>query len=106
MTPVIGRKYTVLIAVCSSFIGVALEYVAKDNATFFGGKFINGLCIGTFNTICLTYVSEVSPLALRGILTAFCNLALSIGPLICVALATVYGSLPNVWAYVCSVLVE
>ncbi|KAI0123713.1 maltose permease [Xylariales sp. AK1849] len=96
---VIGRKWAIFLFLCNSFIGVALEYIATTNGVFFAGKMLNGLSLGAFNCLCVAYVSEISPLAIRGITTAMCNLSLAIGPLICVILGDVYGSLPNRWAY-------
>jgi SP family general alpha glucoside:H+ symporter-like MFS transporter len=59
-----------------------------------------GISIGVFNTVCVSYVSEISPLALRGLTTAMCNLSLAIGPLICVLIGNEYASLETRWAYV------
>ena len=96
----IGRKWTVVGGVCNTFIGVALEYIATTKGVFFGGKMINGVSIGLFNAVCVTYVTEIVPLALRGIFTSACNLSLCLGPFICVLIGDGYADLENRWAYV------
>lgn len=61
---------------------------------------VNGLSLGAFNALCVSYISEISPLPLRGVATAMCNLSLAIGPLICVVVGEQYGNLTTAWAYV------
>ncbi|CDK24448.1 unnamed protein product [Kuraishia capsulata CBS 1993] len=78
-----GRKWIIVIALIVSIPSIAIEYVATSIEVFFAGKFINALCLGVFSTLCVTYVSEVSPLALRGLSAALCSLSLCIGPFIC-----------------------
>lgn len=57
---VIGRKWTILIGLCLSYIGITLEVVATTNEVFFAGKFVNGLSGGMLVTVCVTYVGEVT----------------------------------------------
>lgn len=85
---------------CNTFVGTGLEFAATTNAVFFVGKLINGFSVGALNTICVSYISEVAPLAIRGMFTGLSNVSLCIGPFICVALGTVYGDLDSRWAYV------
>jgi SP family general alpha glucoside:H+ symporter-like MFS transporter len=56
----IGRKLVYLIAFAFIFTGATLETVATTNPVFFASKFINGFPVGTFGTITVTYLGEVS----------------------------------------------
>ncbi len=95
-------------------LGITVEVVANTtsdgNATFFGGKFINGIAIGGLISTSMTYVGEVSrlsigisrqlsPTPLRGIFTAACALAFTIGPFIVSFIVNAFGGLQNSWAY-------
>lgn len=59
----IGRKITYLCAFVFMLVGITLEVVATTNPVFFAGKFINGFPVGAFGTITMTYLGEVSKLA-------------------------------------------
>lgn len=60
----IGRKYLIGGAYVLVMVGITLEVIANTtadgNATFFGGKFINGIAIGGLISTVMTYVGEVS----------------------------------------------
>lgn len=86
--------------ICNTFIGTGLELSATHFGVFLAGKTIMAFSLGIFNVVCLAYVSELSPLAIRGITTAACDLSLSVGPVITVGIGYHYASLPNRWAYV------
>lgn len=66
---ILGRKPTMMICLALSFVAITLEFVATTMGVFFGGKIINGVATGALASICTTYVGEVAPLALRGLLT-------------------------------------
>ena len=55
----IGRRYTIVCALTLSFVAITMEFVATTNPVFFGGKLINGIAVGTLQTIAGTYVGEV-----------------------------------------------
>lgn len=42
---------------------------------------------------------QISPLALRGIMTAAAAISFTIGPFIVALIINSYGNLPNAWAY-------
>ncbi|EFX04971.1 maltose permease [Grosmannia clavigera kw1407] len=95
----VGRRWTILATICVSFVGTGLEFASTTNALFFAGKFVNGLAVGSFNTICVSYISEISPLPIRGLFTGLSNVSLCIGPFICTGLGERYGNLSTRWAY-------
>ncbi|KAH9432013.1 hypothetical protein MCOR02_006717 [Pyricularia oryzae] len=52
-----------------TYAAVTLELVSTTDATFFGGKFLNGFAIGFLQSVTVTYIGDVTPLALRGFFT-------------------------------------
>lgn len=98
--PGFGRKKIVIAGIANTLIGVALEFRATSDGVFLAGKLVNGFSIGILNTVCVAYVSEISPLPLRGVATAACNFSLTIASLLVPVLGVVYGSQNNRWAYV------
>jgi len=63
----VGRKWTFGIGAVFSIAGIAVVFIARQPGVFLAGKMINGISLG----ICLTngqiYVSEITPLHLRGV---------------------------------------
>ncbi|KUL89531.1 hypothetical protein ZTR_04285 [Talaromyces verruculosus] len=94
-----GRRWTILCALVISVAAVTLEFVATTNEMFFGGKFLNGFALGALASVPVTYVGEISPLALRGMLTCVTALAYCIGPLIVALITNTTGTYDNRWAY-------
>nr|QFR37180.1 MFS transporter [Cyberlindnera americana] len=78
-----GRRLILVLMLIITIPSIAMEYVATSIHVFVAGKSLNALCLGCFNTICLSYVSEISPMALRGWSASACTLSMCIGPFIC-----------------------
>ncbi|KAL7418648.1 hypothetical protein Q5752_007107 [Cryptotrichosporon argae] len=99
----IGRKWNLLMCYVLLMIGVTIEVVSNlataNNAVFFVGKVINGVALGVLVTTVMTYIGEIAPLALRGILTAAAAAAFTLGPLVQSLITNSYGSLANSWSY-------
>lgn len=55
----LGRRNTLIGALCISFAAITMEFVATTNELFFGGKFINGFAVGTIQIVAGSYVGEV-----------------------------------------------
>ncbi|KAJ2896808.1 hypothetical protein MKZ38_005218 [Zalerion maritima] len=94
-----GRKWTLISSLVITFAAVAMEFVALTNGLFFGGKFLNGYVSGIILTVAVTYIGEVSPLALRGVLTCMTALMMTIGPLTAAIIVNFTGEYENRWAY-------
>lgn len=75
----IGRKNTIMASLAVSYASVTLEVVATTNQIFFAGKFLNGFVVGTLAAVCTTYLGEIAPLVLRGLLTCLIALAYTVG---------------------------
>ncbi|KAF9880507.1 hypothetical protein CkaCkLH20_02461 [Colletotrichum karsti] len=95
----LGRKTVIMIALAFSFVGITLEFVATTNEVFFGGKFINGFAIGALGSVTVTYIGEITPLALRGLFTCLTGLSYTLGPLIVAVIINETGTLNSRWAY-------
>jgi hypothetical protein len=99
LADIIGRKYMFALTYVFCFVGITLEVVATTNEIFFAGKFIAGFAIGGFITTSMTYIGEVAPLALRGVLTAASAIAFTLGPFIVSLIVNSTGSQDSRWAY-------
>lgn len=89
----------VMIAVILSFVAITMEFVATTPELFFGGKFLNGFLTGALASVTVTYIGEVAPLALRGMLTCLTALAYTLGPLTVALIINTTGVYTNRWAY-------
>ena len=67
----LGRRASFLLAATLSAAGIAVVYTASTPGTFLAGKIVNGLSLGLCLTTGPTYISEVTPLELRGIALSF-----------------------------------
>jgi SP family general alpha glucoside:H+ symporter-like MFS transporter len=82
-----------------SYVSVTMEVVANTNGLFFAGKFINGFVVGVLAAVCPTYLGEIVPLALRGLLTAMIAFAYALAPLTAAVIVNFTGTKTNAWAY-------
>lgn len=63
-----------------TIVGVFLQWFSPGNLPLlFGGKVLTGIPLGVFISIAPTYCSEISPLALRGAITAAVNFSIVLG---------------------------
>jgi SP family general alpha glucoside:H+ symporter-like MFS transporter len=95
----IGRKRTLTIGYLIIFVSITIETLSTSNLVFFVGKFLSGFAIGVFTTTALTYLGEIAPRPVRGILTSAAGMALIIGPFIVSVVVKVTGYRTNRWAY-------
>ncbi|RDW87540.1 hypothetical protein BP5796_03234 [Coleophoma crateriformis] len=94
-----GRKNTIAAALLGSFVSVTLEFIATTSPIFFLGKLINGFVVGTLAATSTTYLGEVAPTALRGLLTCMIALAYTVGPLTAALILNSTGTAETRWAY-------
>ncbi|KAI6379171.1 hypothetical protein MCOR25_002047 [Pyricularia grisea] len=99
LADLIGRQRVVMLALVITYAAVTLEFVSTTNAMFFGGKFLNGFAIGFLQSVTVTYIGEVTPLALRGFFTCLSAASYTLGPLVCALIVNDTGTLPTRWAY-------
>jgi SP family general alpha glucoside:H+ symporter-like MFS transporter len=95
----LGRRMVVIICLILSFVAITMEFVATTNELFFGGKFLNGFLTGALASVTVTYIGEVAPLKLRGLLTCLTALAYTLGPLTVALIVNSTGVYTTRWAY-------
>lgn len=95
----IGRRRIVMLALFVSYVAITLEFVSTTSQLFFSGKFLNGFAVGTLASVCPTYIGEISPLALRGLLTCLIALANTVGSLTAAIILNSTGTSQTRWAY-------
>ena len=78
---------------------VFIQFFAPNLTVLCFGEVIAGLFWGVFVNLSPTYSSEVSPVALRGILLAFTNMAFVIGQFIGQGMAAAFQNYTNSWGY-------
>ncbi|EPE05952.1 maltose permease mal31 [Ophiostoma piceae UAMH 11346] len=99
LNDLVGRKPVLISTLLLSFVAVTLEFIATTNEVFFAAKFLNGFVTGSLTSTAITYIGEVTPLALRGLTTCISALMMTIGPLTAAIIVQKTGDLPDHWAY-------
>lgn len=94
-----GRKRTLIgcLIIVTGFI--FMTFFASTNVVLFVGEMLCGIVWGVLSSLAPTYASEVCPLRLRDILTAYVNLCWSTGQLIATGVLAGYASNNTQWAY-------
>lgn len=59
LADIIGRRWTLVVALAVSFAAITIEFIATTNEVFFAGKFVNGFAVGTIQATSGTYIGEV-----------------------------------------------
>ncbi|CAM1504268.1 Fc.00g018590.m01.CDS01 [Cosmosporella sp. VM-42] len=95
----LGRRMVIIICLVITYAAITMEFVATTNALFFGGKFLNGFAVGALASVTVSYIGEVTPMALRGMLTCLSALAYTLGPLVVALIVNETGTFENRWAY-------
>ncbi|KAK5073701.1 hypothetical protein LTR51_004282 [Lithohypha guttulata] len=95
----LGRKKTFGLCVLLTTCFVFIQFFARSLPVLLVGELLGGLVLGCYVTIFPVYASEVCPIALRGILTSFTNIAFVAGQLIANGVTAGTSKLDNHWAY-------
>ena len=95
----LGRRMVIILCLIVTFGAITMEFVATTPELFFGGKFLNGFVVGALASVTVTYIGEVAPFALRGMLTCLTALAYTLGPLTVALIVNSTGTMTNRWAY-------
>lgn len=94
-----GRKKTFGVCVVLTAGCVFIQFFARSLSVLLAGELLGGLVLGTYVTIAPAYASEVCPVALRGVLTSFTNIAFVGGQLIANGVIAGTSKLSTHWAY-------
>lgn len=94
-----GRKKVLYFCNVMVIGTIFIQFFSPNLGVLCLGEVLAGVTWGIFVTVSPTYASEVSPTALRGILTAFTNLAFVIGQFIAQGVTAGLEGRPDKWAY-------
>ncbi|KAH7155180.1 general substrate transporter [Dactylonectria estremocensis] len=95
----LGRRAVIIICLVIAYAAITMEFVATTNELFFGGKFLNGFSVGALASVTVSYIGEIAPMPLRGLLTCLTGLAYTFGPLIVALVVNETGTFETRWAY-------
>ncbi|OAL37866.1 hypothetical protein AYO20_02699 [Fonsecaea nubica] len=94
-----GRRFALCCIFAVRLTSVTLEFIATTNNIFFAGRFLGGFSTGGTNSLCMAYIGEITPLALRGVLTAAVPISLILGSLSSALVVNFTGNQSTRWAY-------
>jgi MFS transporter, SP family, general alpha glucoside:H+ symporter len=77
-----GYRYTVITCLALITCWVAIMFTATTVQQLLPAYILSGIPWGVFQTLCITYASEVTPIALRGYLTTWVNFCWGLGQII------------------------
>ncbi|KAK2827830.1 hypothetical protein FQN49_007300 [Arthroderma sp. PD_2] len=77
-----GYRWTILGSLAWLTAFISLFFTANNVQTLLAGEILCGIPWGVFQTLTITYASEVCPVALRGYLTTYVNFCWGLGQLI------------------------
>lgn len=95
----IGRKKTLIgcLVLVSGFVFIV--FFAENIGVLLAGQMLCGIIWGVLTSLAPTYASEITPLRLRGILTAYVNLCWSMGQFISTGVLAGMESNETKWGY-------
>jgi SP family general alpha glucoside:H+ symporter-like MFS transporter len=95
-----GRRWSMAGCCILSCVAVAIQFSTdKNKIQLVVAELLNGLVIGAYPVLAPAYISEVSPVVLRGIFTATINTAYVTGQLIASGVLAGTQSRPDKWSY-------
>ncbi|KXL43345.1 hypothetical protein M433DRAFT_70359 [Acidomyces richmondensis BFW] len=94
-----GYRYTVMTCLICIMGFIAIFFTAQSVHALLAAEILCGIPWGIFQTLTITYASEVCPVALRGYLTTYVNLCWGLGQLISIGvIKSMLGRTDN-WAW-------
>lgn len=94
-----GYKKTMFISLILMLLFTFIPFFAENVETLVAGGFLQGIPWGIFQTLTVTYASDICPVVLRAYLTTYVNLCWVIGQLIATAVLRAMISRDDEWAY-------
>jgi sugar porter (SP) family MFS transporter len=82
-----------------SIASIFLQFFSEGSAVLFVGELFNGAVTGGYPVIANAYISEVTPLAARGVASAFLNLSYVIGQLVASGMLKGTSTIDSKWSY-------
>ncbi|KAL4931322.1 putative MFS alpha-glucoside transporter [Aspergillus undulatus] len=94
-----GYRYTVMACLILITAWTAIFFTAPNVQALLAAEILAGIPWGVFQTLCVTYASEVCPVALRSYLTTYVNFCWGLGQLIGVGVIRAMIGRQDEWAY-------
>ncbi|KAF2172568.1 hypothetical protein M409DRAFT_17800 [Zasmidium cellare ATCC 36951] len=94
-----GYRKTVMTCLVLIIGFIAIFFTAPNVETLLVGEILCGIPWGVFQTLSITYASEVCPIALRGYLTTYVNMCWGLGQLIAIGVIRSMLNRTDEWAY-------
>ncbi|KAK4678933.1 hypothetical protein QC764_001060 [Podospora pseudoanserina] len=94
-----GYRWTVIASLMVLNGWIALFFTAQNVQTLLAAEILCGVPWGIFQTLTITYASEVCPVAMRGYLTTYVNFCWGLGQLIGIGVIMSMLGRRDEWAY-------
>ncbi|KAK4463006.1 general substrate transporter [Cladorrhinum samala] len=94
-----GYRWTVIVCLMLINAWTALFFTAQNVQTLLAAEILCGIPWGVFQTLTITYASEVCPVAMRGYLTTYVNFCWGLGQLIGIGVIMSMLDRNDEWAY-------
>ncbi|SPQ24967.1 b5312376-c735-4eb7-ba15-e3e35c0f7a02 [Thermothielavioides terrestris] len=94
-----GYRWTVMVCLMLISAWTALFFTAQNVQTLLAGEILCGIPWGVFQTLTITYASEVCPVAMRGYLTTYVNFCWGLGQVIGIGVIMSMLDRQDEWAY-------
>ncbi|PKY01491.1 putative transporter [Aspergillus campestris IBT 28561] len=94
-----GYRYTLIACLILITAWTAIFFTAPNVQALLAAEILAGIPWGVFQTLTVTYASEVCPVALRGYLTTYVNFCWGLGQLIGVGVIKAMIPRTDEWAY-------
>lgn len=94
-----GYRYTILVCLTLVAAWTAIFFTAQSVVSLLIAEILCGIPWGVFQTLTITYASEVCPVALRGYLTTYVNFCWGLGQIVGVGVIKAMLSRDDEWAY-------
>ncbi|SMQ50160.1 unnamed protein product [Zymoseptoria tritici ST99CH_3D7] len=94
-----GYRWTVISCLAMIIAFTAIFFTANTVEQLLVAEILCGIPWGVFQTLCITYASEVCPVALRGYLTTYINACWGYGQLIAIGVIRAMVNRNDQWAY-------
>lgn len=94
-----GYRYTILTCLACLTGFIAIFFTAPNVNALLAAEILCGVPWGVFQTLTITYASEVCPVALRGYLTTYVNFCWGLGQLIGIGVIKSMLNRNDEWAY-------
>lgn len=94
-----GYRYTIIVCLILLSAWTAIFFTAKNLEALLVAEILCGIPWGVFQTLTVTYASEVCPVALRGYLTTYVNFCWGLGQVIGIGVIKSMLGRNDQWAY-------